>query len=162
MTDNVYFVRHKMHIPCQDAKELFEQGLIAFHYEDVRSWKLQCYKNKIKGLKTTIRHFNELKKEDGWVVADYSPILCMDKDHNVERKNSHMHRTDKDRNIAKKSDRKTILVGEVEQNSRDYYESRGLSREEAVTTLAYGQLGHVITNIRESVSEEILSSLAQK
>jgi hypothetical protein len=131
MTDNVYFVRHKMHIPCEDAKELFDKRLIAFHYEDVRSWKLQCYKNKIKGLKTTIRHFNELKKEDGWVIADYSPILCMDKDPNVERKNSPMHRTYKERNVAKENDGKTILVGKVEPGTRGSYKSTGLCTEKA-------------------------------
>jgi Fe-S cluster assembly protein SufB len=58
-------------------------------------------------------------------------------------------------------------VSQPEEEQLFYLMSRGLSREEAVTTLAYGQLGHVITNIRdeqirESVSEEILSSLAQK
>jgi hypothetical protein len=112
MTDNVYFVRHKMHIPCEDAKELFEKGLVAFHYEDIRSWDPNEYSTM--AAKKTIKHFEKLDKDGGLVIADYSPILC----------------TDKDRNVAKENDRKTILVGEVEQNSRDYYESTGLCTKE--------------------------------
>jgi hypothetical protein len=107
MTDNVYFVRHKMHIPCEDAKELFDKRLVAFHYEDIRSWDPNGYSTM--AAKKTIKHFEKLDKDGDWVIADYSPILC----------------TDKDRNVAKEHDRKTILVGEVEQNSRDYYESTG-------------------------------------
>jgi len=110
MTGNVYFIRHKMHIPCEDAKELFKQGLIAFHYEDVRSWDPNEYSTM--AARKTIKHFEKLDKDGGWVIADYSPILC----------------ADKDRNVAKENDGKTILVGEVEQNSRDYYESTDSAR----------------------------------
>jgi len=112
MTDNVYFVRHKMHIPCEDAKELFEQGLIAFHYEDVRSWDPNEYSSM--AAKKTIKYFEKLDKDGDWVIADYSPILC----------------ADKDRNVSKENDGKTILVGKVEKNSRDYYESTGLCTKE--------------------------------
>jgi len=112
MTGNVYFIRHKMHIPCEDAKELFEQGLIAFHYEDIRSWDPNEYSTM--AAKKTIKHFEKLDKDGGWVIADYSPILCMDKDRNITKENSG----------------KTILVGEVEKNSRDYYESMGLCTKE--------------------------------
>jgi hypothetical protein len=112
MTDNVYFVRHKMHIPCEDAKELFKKRLIAFHYEDIRSWDPNEYSTMAS--KKTIKHFEKLDKDGDWVIADYSPILC----------------TDKDRNIAKENNRETILVGEVEKNSRDYYESTGLCTKE--------------------------------
>jgi hypothetical protein len=62
----------------------------------------------------TIKHFEKLDKDGGLVIADYSPILC----------------ADKDRNITKENNGKTILVGEVEQNSRDYYESTGLCTKE--------------------------------
>ena len=112
MTDNVYFVRHKMHIPYEDAKELFEKRLIAFHYEDVRSWDPNEYSSM--AAKKTIKHFEKLDKHGDWVIADYSPILC----------------ADKDRNVSKENDGKTILVGKVEQNSRDYYESTGLCTKE--------------------------------
>jgi hypothetical protein len=112
MTDNVYFVRHKMHIPCEDAKELFDKRIIAFHYEDVRSWDPNEYSSM--AAKKTIKHFEKLDKDGGLVIADYSPILC----------------TDKDRNVAKENDGKTILVGEVEKNSRNYYESTGLCTKE--------------------------------
>jgi len=112
VTDNVYFVRHKMHIPCEDAKELFDKRLIAFHYEDVRSWDPNEYSTM--AAKKTIKHFEKLDKDGGLVIADYSPILC----------------ADKDRNVAKENNGKTILVGEVEQNSRDYYESTGLCTKE--------------------------------
>jgi len=112
MTDNVYFVRHKMHIPYEDAKELFEQGLIAFHYEDIRSWDPNEYSSI--AAKKTIKHFEKLDKDGDWVIADYSPILC----------------ADKDRNVSKENDGKTILVGKVEKNSRDYYESTGLCTKE--------------------------------
>jgi hypothetical protein len=101
-----------MHIPCEDAKELFEKRLIAFHYEDVRSWDPNEYSSM--AAKKTIKHFEKLDKDGDWVIADYSPILC----------------TDKDRNVSKENDGKTILVGKVEQNSRDYYESTGLCTKE--------------------------------
>ena len=112
MTDNVYFVRHKMHIPYEDAKELFEKRLIAFHYEDIRSWDPNEYSTM--AAKKTIKYFEKLDKDGGLVIADYSPILC----------------TDKDRNITKENNGETILVGKVEQNSRDYYESTGLCTKE--------------------------------
>jgi hypothetical protein len=101
-----------MHIPCEDAKELFEKRLVAFHYEDVRSWDPNEYSSM--AAKKTIKHFEKLDKDGGLVIADYSPILC----------------TDKDRNVAKENDGKTILVGEVEKNSRNYYESTGLCTKE--------------------------------
>ena len=64
--------------------------------------------------KKTIKHFEKLDKDGGWVIADYSPVLCMDRDRNITKKNSG----------------KTILVGEVEKNSRNYYESTGLCTKE--------------------------------
>jgi Fe-S cluster assembly scaffold protein SufB len=58
-------------------------------------------------------------------------------------------------------------VSQPDDEQLFYLMSRGLNRDEAITTMAFGQLGHVITNIRneelrESVTEEIMATLTSR